>query len=230
MAATIPVRRRILVVEDEPFMRDAIETALSGDGFDVRAAGDAATAQPLVDTFRPDLVLLDIGLGPGADGLTFARRLRGSSESSVLFVSAANAVENRLAAFDLGADDYITKPFVMAELLARVRAVLRRAGRGASSVMVAGDVTLDLEGYVASRGDVVLALTRIEFALLAALCRRPGRVLSKVQLLNEVWGFDQFDVNLVEVHISALRKKLAPHGPQMIQTVRNVGYVVRSLS
>jgi DNA-binding response OmpR family regulator len=146
----------------------------------------------------------------------------------VLFLTAADAVEDRLAGFSAGADDYLIKPFSMAELLARTQALLRRTGRLSSSTWQLGDLVVDDGARSVARDGVLLELTRTEYDLLAALVRHVGRVLSKTQLLTAVWGFDAYDTNLVEVHMSALRRKLEATGPRCIQTVRGAGYVLRT--
>ena len=217
---------RALVVEDEELVREAVAEALAGDGFDVRAEADGRMAEHLLTTFRPDIVLLDVGL-EGPDGWEVARRLRSGSDVPVLFVTGNQRLEDRLAGFAAGGDDYLTKPFAMEELLVRVRAILRRTGRRSRTLWTIGDMVVDEDAHTVAVGDELVELTSIEFALLATFCRRPGRVLSKVQLLSEVWGFDQYSLNLVEVHVSALRRKLEAHGPRVIRTIRNVGYVLR---
>ena len=218
---------RALVIEDERLVREAVTEALTSEGYEVRAEAEGSSAEHLLVTFQPDIVLLDIGLGESADGLEVARRLRSASDVPLLFVTGAVLVEDRLAGFEVGADDYLTKPFAMEELLARVRAVMQRAGRVTRKVWKVGDMVVDEDAHTVAVGDELVELTSIEFALLVAFCRNPGRVLAKVQLLSEVWGFDQYSLNLVEVHVSALRRKLEAHGPRTIQTIRNVGYILR---
>jgi DNA-binding response OmpR family regulator len=219
---------RVLVVEDDSLIRSALDVALRSDGYEVRAEVDGTAIDEVADQFRPDLAILDVRLPAGPDGYAVARTLRGRSDLAVLFLTAADAVEDRLAGFDAGGDDYLVKPFSMAELLARTRALLRRAGRLASAVWQVGDLVVDDGARVAVRAGQNLDLTRIEYDLLSTLARRPGQVLSKVQLLAQVWGFDAYDANLVEVHMSALRKKLAVAGPPMIHTMRGVGYVLHA--
>ena len=133
-----------------------------------------------------------------------------------------------MAGFDAGADDYLVKPFAMAELLARVQALLRRSGRLASAVWQVGELVIDQGAAKVVRAGAPVELTSTEYQLLCVLARHPGQVLSKVQLLTQVWGFDAYDANLVEVHMSALRRKLEAHGPRMVHTVRNMGYVLRA--
>lgn len=192
------------------------------------ACPDASGIQRVVDQFRPDLAILDVHLGTGPDGYSTARLLRGQSDLPVIMLTAADTVAERLEGFNSGADDYLIKPFSMAELLARVEALLRRTGRLTSAVRQVADVIIDDAARAVVRAGEKLDLTRTEFDLLAVLAKHPGQVLSKVQLLTQVWGFDAYDVNLVEVHMSSLRRKLEAHGPRIIQTVRGVGYVVRT--
>jgi len=213
---------RILVVEDEPALRGAVAGMLRQSGFVVGDFPDGADLQPLVD-FAADLAVLDIML-PGMNGVAIAASLRQFRDLPVVFLTARDAVEDRLGGFAAGADDYVTKPFVLEELLARVRAVLRRTGRAGTPAVVIADLVVD-EGTVrAIRGGQVLDLTPTEFRLLGFLVRNQDRVLSKTQLLTQVWGYDAYDPNLVEVHVSALRRKLEAHGPRLIHTVRGVGY------
>ena len=224
MGANAP---RVLVIEDDASVREAIVGALRGDGFEVHAAENGLTVETLTRTFLPDLAVLDVRLPVGPSGLGIARHLRSLTDIPVVFLTAADAVEDRLAGFDAGGDDYLTKPFAMAELIARIRVHLRRSGRLASATWQVGDVIVDEEGRTVTRDGSTLELTRTEFDLLVALGRHPGRVLSKTQLLTDIWGFDAYDPNLVEVHVSSLRRKLEAHGPRLIQTVRGVGYALR---
>ena len=219
---------RVLVVEDDRPVRTSLEVALRQEGYEVCACPDASGIQRVVDQFRPDLAVLDVHLGSGPDGYSTARLLRGQSDLPVIMLTAADTVAERLEGFNSGADDYLIKPFSMAELLARVEALLRRTGRLTSAVRQVGDVVIDDAARAVIRAGEKLDLTRTEFDLLATLAKHPGQVLSKVQLLTQVWGFDAYDVNLVEVHMSSLRRKLEAHGPRIIQTVRGVGYVVRT--
>ena len=219
---------RVLVVEDDRPVRTSLEVALRQEGYEVCACPDAAGIQRVVDQFRPDIAILDVHLGTGPDGYSTARLLRGQSSLPVIMLTAADTVAERLEGFNAGADDYLIKPFSMAELLARVEALLRRSGRVTSAVRQVGDVIIDDAARTVIRAGEKLDLTRTEFALLATLAKHPGQVLSKVQLITQVWGFDAYDVNLVEVHMSSLRRKLEAQGPRLIQTVRGVGYVVRT--
>lgn len=221
-------RPRVLVVEDDAPIRSALELALRGEGYEVCAEPDGCSLGEVVEAFRPDLAVLDVRLPVGPDGYALARTLRGSGDLAVLFLTAADAVEDRLAGFEAGGDDYLVKPFSMAELLARAQALLRRAGRLSSNTWQIGDLVVDDGARSVARGGVPLELTRTEYDLLAMLAQHVGKVLSKTQLLTSVWGFDAYDTNLVEVHMSALRRKLESAGPRLIQTVRGAGYVLRA--
>jgi len=216
------------VIEDDTPIRSALDVALRGEDYEVRVAPDGTDLQQIAEQFLPDLVVLDVRLPVGPDGLEMAALLRRRSSLPLLFLTAADSMEERLDGFAAGADDYLLKPFSMAELLARVRALLRRSGRVASSTWQVGDLVVDDGARSVVRGGVPLVLTRTEYDLLAMLARHIGRVLSKSRLLTEVWGFDAFDPNLVEVHRSALRRKLEVHGPRVIHTVRGAGYVLRA--
>ena len=221
-------RPRVLVVEDDTPIRAALDVALRGEGYEVRAEPDGQELQQVAELFLPDLAVLDIRLPVGPDGYEMAGILRGLGDLPVLFLTAADSVEDRLAGFEAGADDYLIKPFSMAELLARVQALLRRSGRLSSDTWQVGDLVVDDGAKSVVRGGVALDLTKTEYDLLAMLAQHVGKVLTKTQLLTTVWGFDAYDANLVEVHMSALRRKLEATGPRLIQTVRGAGYVLRS--
>jgi two-component system, OmpR family, response regulator len=221
------MRPRILTVEDDNTLRDALWSALNAEGYLVHACCDGSFPDSLVREFNPDLALLDVRLGSGPGGLAVARRLRATGDLPIIFLTAADAVEDRLSGFDAGAEDYVTKPFAMAELLARVRALLRRTRGLDNGLWGVGDLIVDEAAHRARRGDAELVLTKVEFDLLVALGRNAGRVLSKGQLLADVWGFADYDPNVVEVAMSGLRRKLESHGPRLVQTVRGVGYVLR---
>jgi len=228
-------RPRILVVEDDDTLRDSLEMFLSGAGYDVRALEDARGFAEVLEEFGPDLALLDVELGDGRpNGFMLARRIRERGATPVIFLTAADGLDDRLSGFEVGADDYVTKPFSTSELHARIRAILRRAepeyGDRASleqEQFTYGDVRLDEAARVATRAGKDLELTRREFDLLATFLTNPDRVLSRTRLLSMVWGFEEYDPNVVEVYVSTLRRKLEEHGPRVIQTVRGVGYVLR---
>jgi two-component system OmpR family response regulator len=217
---------RVLVVEDEDAIRLPLVAALKAAGHRVGECVDGAGFEDVVDAFRPDLALLDIQLPGGRDGFALAAALRNRSDSAVLMVTARDAVDDRVRGFAAGADDYVVKPFATVEVLARVAAILRRLGRVPSTVQV-GDLVVDEQARVAVRSGAALDLTATEFKLLAYLTGHRGRILSKTQLLTGVWGYEEYDPNLVEVHVSALRRKLEQHGPRLIHTARGLGYVLR---
>jgi two-component system, OmpR family, response regulator len=215
---------RVLVVEDEEALLDATTGALRAAGFVVRGLPDGRGFVDHVHTFRPDVVVLDVML-PGEDGMGLARRLQAVADVPILFVTARDAVEDRLAGFDLGADDYVLKPFVLAELVARVTAVLRRAGRLTSPTVQVDDLVVDDDAATVTRAGRPVELTATERRLLTYLVRNRGRTLSKTQILTQVWGYDSYDPNLVEAFVSTLRRKLdAGGGAKLIHTVRGVGY------
>ncbi len=219
---------RVLVVEDDAPVRHALEMAFRGEGYSVRAEPDGTSLQEVAEEFRPDVAVLDVRLPVGPDGYTMARMLRRSEDMPVLLLTAADSLQDRLAAFEAGADDHVGKPFSTAEVLARTEALLRRAGRLATTMRKAGDLVIDGATHRVTRGESRIELTRIEYDLLSLLVRHHGEVLSKSRLLAQLWGFGGFDSNVIEVHISALRRKLEAHGPRLIHTVRSVGYVLRS--
>ena len=218
---------RLLFIEDDPSLREAVAVALRRAGYEVRAESDGSDLAEMVAAFHPDLAIFDIRLPTGDDGFNLALRLRSMAEVPVLFVTAADDLEDRLRGFEVGADDYLIKPFAVAELLARVRAVLRRTGRLTSPTYEMCDLMVDEANRTVRRAGVEIPLTRTEFELLSVLGRNAGQVFSKVQLLSLVWGFDGYDPNLVEVHVSALRRKLEAHGGRLIHTERGEGYVLR---
>jgi two-component system, OmpR family, response regulator len=218
---------RILLVEDDATLRDSLAVALRAEGYEVAVAPDGAVGLEQVDAFKPDLAVLDVRLPPGPDGLDLARELRMRGDAPVLFLSALGDLQDRLAGFEAGGDDYLTKPFSTAELAVRIRALLRRAGRLEARAWQVGDLVVDEAARTVTREGTPIELTRTEFDLLAVLGRSIGTVVSKPRLLALVWGFETYDENLVEVHISALRRKLEAAGPRLVHTVRGVGYVLR---
>ncbi|MGB7797259.1 MAG: response regulator transcription factor [Pseudonocardiaceae bacterium] len=214
---------RVLVVEDAEAIRVAVQTGLAAAGFIVRGRVDGTDLERELQGFRPDLVVLDVML-PGRDGFALLAVVRRQGDAGVLMLTARDAVDDRLRGLHGGADDYLVKPFVLAELVARVSAVLRRRGKVPYPIEV-GDLLVDTAAAVVRRGDRSLELTATEWRLLDYLAAQRGRVVSKEQILGAVWGYQDDDPNLVEVHVSALRRKLGE--PRLLHTVRGLGYVLR---
>jgi len=227
MSVTSAAPSRALLIEDDRSVREAVAIAFEGLGFLVRAQPTGERLVEMMQEFRPDVAIIDIQLPSGPDGFSLARQAISLAGVPVVFLTASDGLDDRLAGFEAGGDDYIVKPFAMAELLARVRAVLRRSGRLQSPVVEVRDLLIDDNAKQAVRGGVLLDLTPTEFELLSVLARSPNQVFSKGQLLSQIWGFDSYDPNLVEVHVSALRRKLDAHGPRLVHTVRSRGYVFR---
>ena len=221
---------RILVVDDEEAITDLVATTLRYEGFSVETAPSGREALATVKTFRPDVLILDVMLGD-IDGFDVLRRLRADDERvPVLFLTAADAPEDRVRGLTLGGDDYICKPFSLAELVARVRVALRHAGRKeATQRLVLGNLAMNLETLEVRRGDRVIDLTPTEFKLLRYLLENANRVLSKNQIVENVWEYDyDGDANIVETYISYLRKKIDFEQPALLQTVRGFGYSLRT--
>jgi two-component system OmpR family response regulator len=216
---------RVLVVEDETTMRESIVRALGRSGYVARGLGDGAGLEDCLDGFRPDLVVLDVML-PGRDGFQLLEVVRDRTDAGIVMVTARDGLDDRLRGLDTGADDYVVKPFLLEELTSRVRAVLRRRGRTPTALVV-GDLVIDEDAGVAMRAGAPLGLTATELRLLRYLAEQRGRVVSKNQILTQVWGYDAYDPNLVEVHLSALRRKLEAHGPRIVHTNRGLGYTLR---
>jgi two-component system OmpR family response regulator len=221
---------RILVVDDEPNIVDVISMALRFHGFDVEAAGTGAAAIAAVGSFRPDLIVLDVML-PDMEGFDVARRLGAErARVPIIFLTARDATEDKVRGLTVGGDDYVTKPFSLEELVARVRSVLRRAGVGESAEarLVFEDVELDDDAHEVTRAGTPIELTATEYRLLRYLMLNPRRVLTRAQLLEHVWDYDfNGDARVLETYVSYLRKKLDAHGPALIHTVRGVGYALR---
>jgi two-component system OmpR family response regulator len=222
---------RVLVVDDEANIAELISMALRYEGFDVRAAHTGTKAVSAAKEFRPDAVVLDIML-PDFDGLEVLRRMRATEpDVPVVFLTARDAVEDRVAGLTAGGDDYVTKPFSLEELVARLRGLLRRSGARqavASSLLVVGDLELDEDSHEVFRSGEEITLTATEFELLRFLMRNPRRVLSKAQILDRVWNYDfGGQANVVELYISYLRKKVDAGRTPMIHTMRGAGYVLK---
>ncbi len=223
----VPVR--ILVVDDDPGVRKAVGRALAFEGYDVDEAADGAQAIELVLTTTPDAIVLDVGM-PRLDGLEVCRRLRADGVSiPILVLTARHQVTDRVAGLDAGADDYLVKPFALEELLARLRALLRRVTQNGDDVLRLGDLTLDPSTRHVERAGIAIPLTRTEFNLLELLLHNAGHVLTRDVIFERVWGYD-FDVtsNSLDVYIGYLRRKTeVDDRPRLIHTVRGVGYVAR---
>jgi two-component system, OmpR family, response regulator len=223
--------QRILVVDDEPNIADVISMALRYQGFEVETAGDGATALQAVAAFRPHLMVLDIML-PDMEGFEVARRLGAQrARLPIVFLTARDATEDKVRGLTMGGDDYVTKPFSLEELVARIRTILRRAGLAEpdSSRLVFEDLELDEETREVSRAGQPVHLTATEYRLLRFLMLNPRRVLTRAQILDHVWEYDfGGDARVLETYISYLRKKLDGAGPPLIHTARGVGYALRA--
>ena len=222
---------KILVVDDERAVRESLRRALELEGYEIELAGDGSEAlYRLESTDEPDAMILDV-LMPGVDGLEVCRRLRGTgSKLPVLMLTARTEVEDRVAGLDAGADDYVTKPFALEELLARVRALLRRTTDGDDGeVLRFADLELDPGTREVRRGERLIELTRTEFSLLELFLRNPRQVLTRSVIFERVWGYDfGFGSNSLDVYIGYLRRKTEAAGePRLIHTVRGVGYALR---
>ena len=227
--AIVDFPARVLVVDDEPSIVDAVATALGYAGFDVTRAGSGPEALARATAGQPDVIVLDVMM-PGLDGISVCRELRARGvDSLILFLTARDEVRDRVIALRAGGDDYVVKPFALAEVIARVEAMCRRRGvTKPPGELRFADVRLNVEQHEASRAGASLTLTATEFRLLTFFLRNPHRTLSKDQILAVVWPMD-FDgpVNIVETYVGYLRKKLNAHGPPLIHTIRLVGYVLR---
>lgn len=216
---------RILLIDDSAAIRTAVESGLTDSGHVVRALADGQELARHLAQFQPDVVVLDVGL-PGADGFALLELVRSRSTAGVVMLTARDGVDDRLRGLNGGADDYVIKPFLLPEFVARVNALLRRLGRMKPQRTVS-DLTIDVDAAQVRRAGVPLVLTATEFKILNYFVENAGRVLAKPQILAAVWGFDAYDPNLVEVHISALRRKMEEHGPRLLHTARGLGYVLR---
>jgi two-component system OmpR family response regulator len=222
---------RILVVDDERSITDLLAMALGYEGFAVQSAATAREARAAVMEFRPALVVLDVGL-PDEDGFTFVQRLVSDGlKVPVIFLTARDATEEKVRGLTVGGDDYVTKPFSIEELVARIRVVLRRhqvSGAGENRRLVLSDLELDEDTHEVIRAGQPVELTRTEFRLLRYLLMNAGRVLSRAQILDHVWDYDfGGDASVLETYISYLRRKIDRAEPQLVHTVRGVGYVLR---
>jgi two-component system response regulator MprA len=229
MLATETVTGRILVVEDDTAIADVLRRTLRQEGHEVRSAEDGVQALELAESFVPDLVILDLGL-PKLDGVEVCRRLRAESDASILILTARSDTDDRVEGLDSGADDYLVKPFERKELLARMRALLRRRPPRGSAALAVADLRLNPDTREVHRGDRPVELTNREFELLEYLMRNERLVISRERLLEEVWGYDPLAMtNTIDVFISNLRRKLEADGePRILHTKRGAGYVVKA--
>ncbi|MGW7406926.1 response regulator transcription factor [Streptomyces sp. NPDC054833] len=229
--------QRILIVDDEPAVREALQRSLAFEGYDTEVAVDGADALEKATVYKPDLVVLDIQM-PRMDGLTAARRIRGAGETTpILMLTARDTVGDRVTGLDAGADDYLVKPFELDELFARIRALLRRSSYAAAVVgavqedeaLTFADLRMDLATREVTRGGRQVELTRTEFTLLEMFMAHPRQVLTREQILKAVWGFDfEPSSNSLDVYVMYLRRKTEASGePRLVHTVRGVGYVLR---
>jgi two-component system response regulator MprA len=221
------VPRRILVVDDDPMVATTVQRILRPEGYEVEVALGGQAALDAVKQRRPDLVVLDVMM-PGVDGLEVCRRLRAHDNLPVLLLTARGGTPDRVRGLDTGADDYLVKPFAYAELLARVRALLRRAAPAAGEVIKFSDLSMEIEARQVSRNGHDIPLTAREFALLEHFMRHPRQVLTREQLLDAVWVNEEAEPNVVAVYIGYLRNKLEEAGdPRLIHTMRGFGYSLR---
>ena len=222
------MQRRILVVDDDPNILKVMQRGLGFEGYRVQVAASGEDALAAAREAEPDLIILDLML-PGVDGIDVCKRLRGGLNTPILMLTARDAVRDKIAGLEAGADDYLAKPFVFDELVARVRALLRRAAPEGPEVLRMGDLELDSGTREVTRGGRKLQLTAREYELLEFLLRHPRQVLTRDLIFQRVWGFDFLgESNVIDVHIRALREKLEASGePQLIQTVRGAGYALR---
>jgi two-component system OmpR family response regulator len=223
--------RRVLVVDDEPNIVDVLTMALRYQGFAVESAGTGAAALAAVTSFKPDLIVLDVML-PDMEGFDVAQRLGAQrARVPIVFLTARDGTDDKIRGLTLGGDDYMTKPFSLEELIARIRSILRRAGLAEpeSARLTFEGVELDEDAREVTRDGTYVELTATEYRLLRYLMLNPRRVLTRAQLLEQVWSYDfNGDARVLETYVSYLRKKLDAHGPSLIHTVRGVGYVLRA--
>jgi two-component system, OmpR family, response regulator MtrA len=223
---TAAARGRVLIVDDDPALAEMLSIVLAGEGFDSRVCdrGDRALAQ--LRAYQPDVVLLDIML-PGKDGIEVCREVRAESGVPIVMLTARSDIVDVVVGLESGADDYVVKPFKPKELVARIRARVRRTEPAGAEVLSLGDLEIDVAGHRVMRGESEVSLTPLEFDLLACLARRPGQVFTREQLLEQVWGYRHAsDTRLVNVHVQRLRSKIEhdPENPTIVLTVRGVGY------
>jgi len=220
---------RVLVVEDDDEIAQVLQRSLRLEGYEVRIALDGEQALAMHAEYVPDVVILDLGL-PKVDGIEVAKKVRGADDVPILMLTARDAIEARVEGLDSGADDYLVKPFERQELLARLRALLRRRPPRGSASLVVADLSLNPDTHEVARGDRVVELTQREFELLEYLMRNERIVVPRQRLLEEVWGYDPFaTTNTIEVFVSNLRRKLEAGGEsRLLHTIRGAGYVLRA--
>lgn len=219
-------RGRILVVDDDAALAEMLGIVLRGEGFEPVFCGDGSTALDAFRAAKPDVVLLDLML-PGMDGIDVCRAIRSESGTPIVMLTAKSDTVDVVVGLESGADDYIVKPFKPKELVARIRARIRRTDDIGAQVLTISDLTIDISGHTVRRGTEVLTLTPLEFDLLACLAKKPGQVFTREALLQEVWGYRHAaDTRLVNVHVQRLRAKIEhdPEAPEIVLTVRGVGY------
>jgi two-component system response regulator MprA len=221
---------RLLVIEDDRAVRQALERALSFDGYEVSTANDGSEGLAKVLDEQPSAIVLDVMM-PHVDGLEVCRRLRARGDTTpILVLTARDTVGDRVAGLDAGADDYLVKPFALDELLARIRALLRRSSASTTEVYRVADLEVNVATREVTRGGEPVTLTKTEFDLLALLMENAGRVLNRAVIYERIWGFDfETSSNSLDVYVGYLRRKTEPEGsPRLIHTVRGVGYVIRA--
>lgn len=224
--ASAPVRGRVLVVDDDLALAEMLGIVLRGEGFEPVFCADGGQALQSFRESRPDVVLLDVML-PGKDGIEVCRAIRAESGTPIVMLTAKGDTVDIVVGLESGADDYIVKPFKPKELVARIRARMRRNDDQAAATLAIGDLVIDIAGHSVTRGGMPMSLTPLEFDLLACLARKPGQVFTREQLLQEVWGYRHAaDTRLVNVHVQRLRAKIEhdPEQPEIVVTVRGVGY------
>jgi two-component system OmpR family response regulator len=231
--STATPEARLLVVDDEPNIVDLLATSLRFAGFEVATASNGSEALRIASSFKPDLLVLDVMM-PGLDGFTVVRRLRQDGIGApVVFLTAKDATEDKVTGLTLGGDDYVTKPFSLEEVIARIRAVLRRfaerpSEQSSTSRLTFADLELDEDTHEVWKAEHLVPLSPTEFKLLRYFMQNPGRVLSKAQILDHVWHYDfNGEANVVESYVSYLRRKLDTTEPRLLHTLRGVGYVLR---
>ncbi|GAA1920529.1 MtrAB system response regulator MtrA [Nocardioides marmoribigeumensis] len=222
----LPPKGRVLVVDDDVALAEMLSIVLRNEGFESRVVNRGDQVLPVLRDYRPDLVLLDLML-PGKDGIDVCREIRAESGVSIVMLTAKNDTVDVVLGLESGADDYVVKPFKPKELIARIRARIRRLEPPGTEVLHVQDLTIDVAGHRVTRGDEVFSLTPLEFDLLVCLARKPWQVFTREVLLQEVWGYRHAaDTRLVNVHVQRLRSKIEhdPENPEVVVTVRGVGY------